>query len=374
MLTDTSLARYAGRFVWLTLDFDSADNAVFLAQHEVTNTPSFFILDPADERVTATQLGAMALPEVVQFLERGERGVLAKAQSPADAALARGDELLASNQHAEAAAVYHEAIRLGGKTWRERARAVGSFTWALMSSKQWQPCAETAEAEGPDLPRNAMFGRVVVAGMWCVNSGEPAPWAEAAAKILEPLAAEAAALPATVRDHRFQLYQNLMYLGNAHGDKAIVVKWGNLWLKELDGTKPANDDERSALDIARADAASILGDPSRVLPALTASERAMPNNYNASLRLAQMEIDAKRYDEAIAACDRGLKHVTGPLGQAWLLQTKADALLKKGDPAEAYRVLEEALRAAQTIAGKQSRENNVTRITHALKETQAAAK
>jgi predicted Zn-dependent protease len=112
----------------------------------------------------------------------------------------------------------------------------------------------------------------------------------------------------------------------------------------------------------------MLGEPSRVLPALMASERAMPDNYNASLRLAQMAVEAKRYDDAAAACDRGLRHVTGPVGRTWLLRTKADALTGKGDAAAAREVLEEGLRAARAIGVKSMRDRNVELISRAISE------
>lgn len=371
-LADARLARFAGRFVWLELDFDKPGNQAFMARHGVMNTPTFFVLDPADEHATATQFGAMTLPELKQFLDRGERGVTAKPKTPAEAALARGDELLATERRSEAADSFGEAIRLGGSRWPERNRAVGSYAFALMSSGQSQPCAEIAVAEAPRMTRNEMFGRVVFAGLSCVSQDPSAAWARAANRVLEPLAAEAITLPSTVRDHRFQLYQTLMSIAQARGDKATAARWGDRWLSELDATRPASEDERSALDIARVDAASILGDPSRVLPALIASEQAMPNNYNASLRRAQIEVLAGRNDDAIAACDRGLVHVTGPFGRSWLLQTKADALVQKGRLAEAHRVLEEALRAAQAIGVGMARDMSVTMITNALKKTQKA--
>jgi tetratricopeptide (TPR) repeat protein len=165
-----------------------------------------------------------------------------------------------------------------------------------------------------------------------------------------------------------------MYNAEVRGDRATVSRWGERWLNELDATKPANDDERSALDVARVDAASVLGDPMRVLPALIASEQAMPNNYNASLRLAQMANEAKQYDEAIAACKRGLAHVSGPIGRTWLLQTEAAALSGKGQPVEAKRVLQAALRSARLIGVKGSRERNIGVISKALKEMENAAK
>src|SRR5438105_1519759 len=112
VMQDPSLARYAGRFVWLELDFDKPENEPFLARHGVTYTPSFFVLDPGDEHAAATQLGAMTLPELLQFLERGESVVQGAAKSPADAALARGDRLLGSEQRSDAIAAYREALRL----------------------------------------------------------------------------------------------------------------------------------------------------------------------------------------------------------------------------------------------------------------------
>ena len=87
--------------------------------------------------------------------------------------------------------------------------------------------------------------------MWCLDMGDPAPWSKAQAAKLEPLAKEALSLSATVRDHRDELYRTLMYLSLARDDKAGAAKWGDSWLQELDAIKPANDEERSAVDIAR---------------------------------------------------------------------------------------------------------------------------
>jgi predicted negative regulator of RcsB-dependent stress response len=114
----------------------------------------------------------------------------------------------------------------------------------------------------------------------------------------------------------------------------------------------------------------VLGNPERILPALLDSERAMPNNYIASLRLAQMESAAKHSDEAIAACDRGLARGPGPNGRAWLLQIKATTLIAQGQKEQARRALEEALRAAQAIPDKKARDMNVKNISNRLQGTQ----
>src|SRR5262244_1661167 len=94
LLATADLDRYAGQFVWLELNYDNEANSAFLAKFGANATPTFFVIDPQDEKVAASQTGAMSLMELTQFLDRGAGGVLAKKQTPADAALTRGDTLL----------------------------------------------------------------------------------------------------------------------------------------------------------------------------------------------------------------------------------------------------------------------------------------
>jgi len=197
---------------------------------------------------------------------------------------------------------------------------------------------------------------------------------EGARTTLEPLAVAAVDLPSTLRDHRFQLYQQLMTSAALRGDAATLRKWGHRWLDEIDAIVPGSDDERSALDIARVDAASDLEEPARVIPSLAASEKAMPGDYNASLRLAQMELAAGRVDAALAACGRGLEHVTGPVGREWILEIQANALAGKGDREGARRSLEEAVKAAKEIGDPAQREHKVQMLTKAMASLEAAAK
>lgn len=365
MLAHADLARYTGQFVWLELNYDEPKNRAFLIRYGASATPSFFIIDPQDGEVAAAQTGAMSVPEITQFLDRGASGVFAKRQTPADAALKRGDALLA-RQPADAAKAYAEALRLAPAEWPRRELAEASLAGALEDSSQWQQCAETAATEASHMKRDVFFARTVVVGMWCLASADPAPWSNAEVGSLEPLAQEALSLPTTVRDHRDAIYRTLMHISVARNDTAGAGKWGDRWLSELDAIKPKDNEERSALDIARVENMQIYGDPTRILPALIESERVMPHNYIASLRLAQMESAAKQYEDAIAACDRGLARSPGSNGRAWLLQIKAHALKQKGRTAEAHHALEQALQAAQEIPNKMSRDMNLKMIKMAL--------
>jgi len=368
-LASAALARYAGRFVWLELDFDKPVNEAFIKGHGVTFTPTVLVLDPADERATAAKLGGLTLSEVGQFLERGEHGVKERASKPADAALARADEMMGSGRLTDAGAAYREALRLAGPDWPERNQGVASLTKALAMTRDSQGCAETAAAAAVTMPRGPAFATTVLNGYGCAGAGGATPWAEAARKTLEPLAIEALGVSTVSRDNHFQLLQQLMYGAMSRGDSTQVSRWGERWLSEIDAIAPADDDERSALDIARVDAARLMNEPARVIPALIASERAMPTNYNASMRLAEMAAEAERYDEALEACERALAHVTGPTARCWILETKANALVGKGDPAAARKVLEEALESARTIGNERTRDRQVRQLTRAIAET-----
>ncbi len=365
-LDDPSLTRQAGRFVWLEVDFDKPVNQPFLKQRGASYTPTLYVLDPVSERPTASHIGGMTLAELDRFLDEGERGFQGKALSPADSALARGEELLGRGESAAAAGAIREAMGLAPPDWRERWHAVGALTWALMGSGEAQASAETAAVEAPRMPRDSRFARVVLAGFTCSNSGGNAAWARNAGAILEPLAEEALTVRTALRDHRFQLYQQLIQAADARGDSVSTLRWSTRWLDEIDAIAPKDDNERSALDIARIDALVDTSQALRVIPALKTSVREMPDNYNASLRLAQAQNVAKEYDDAIVACDHGLDHVTGPLGRSWLQRTKAEGLRGKGDMAGARDMLQRALESARAIGNTQVRDGNIARISREI--------
>jgi tetratricopeptide (TPR) repeat protein len=366
MLLHLDLSRYAGQFVWLEMNFDKPENQEFFSHFQASGTPTFYVIDP-EGKVLADVPGAMSEAELTAFLDRGVN-LSQKQQSPSDLALQRADALL-STKSPEAPAAYEDLLRTAPPDWSRRPQAQYSLVTAMQVNEQWQRCAEASGREAAVMKHDNTFASTVVAGMWCLVQGDGAAWRPAAAEKLMPLAKEALASSETVRDERNELYRTVMYLALSQNDKAQVASLEEKWLAELDAVKPADDEERSAVDIARVQATSIYGDPENVLPALRASESAMPRNYNASLRVAQMEKAAKHYDAAIAACDRGLSRDPGVLGRSWLLQTKADALKKEGKSAEARTALEQALEAAQQIPMQQSRESNMNKINKALDQT-----
>jgi hypothetical protein len=370
-LSDPSLARQAGRFVWLELNYDDEGNQPFLARHGIAWTPVLLVLDPADERVTATHVGGMSVAELQRFLEQGERGFASKEEDGARAAASRGDDAVGRGHLAEGVEAYREALRLGGHRWAGRGQVTDALVGALLVQRDDRTCAETAAEEAPALPRGESFARVGHVGLSCANSGEGASWAVVARKTLEPLAAEATKLGGLPRDDRFQLYEQLMVAAQLRDAPKENVKWGKRWLREIDTVVPSSDDERSGLDVARVDVVLLLDQPALALKPLQASERAMPQNYTASARLARVAEAAGRHDEAVAACERGLRNVDGPIGRSGLLLTKASALRGKGELSQAKETAQLALQAAQAIGNEHNRANAMRRASSFIAELDA---
>src|SRR5262249_38214138 len=134
------------------------------------------------------------------------------------------------------------------------------------------------------------------------------------------------------------------------------------------------DDERAALDIARVENIQVIGDPARILPALRASEKVMQHSYIASLRLAQMELADKKYDDAIATCRRGLARSPGAVGRAWLFRIEAEALEATGRKTAAHQVLQKASTAAEQIPSRESRAQVLAAINKMLQPSSVQAR
>jgi hypothetical protein len=371
-LADPTLARQAGRFVWLELNFDRPGNRQFFARHQVRFTPSLFVLDPADERALACHFGGMPAGELVQFLDQGARGYARAGGSAADSLLARGDAQLGAGRMPEAAAAYRAALAGAPPAWPRRDVALSQLAWALMSAHAWRACAAIAAAEAPHMARGQRFARVVRAGLASANQ-DSAAWSDSARRTLVPLAAEALRRTDVARDDRFLLYGELMGSAQLRGDTLQIARWGTRALDEIDGITPHGQDERTALDIARVEMMWDRRSAERVIPALAASERAMPGSDVASVRLAQAELAAGRCADARAACARGLRRARGPIVRTWLCELEARAWLGMKQPAAARRALARARAAAQAIGTPENRESNLRTIARLMAEAARGA-
>ena len=216
-------------------------------------------------------------------------------------------------------------------------------------------CAAVARRETPALTRGPAFAAASAAGLGCaVEAPESAAWRDAAVKELEALVVESLDLDNVLADDRSSAYGVLVDLREERGDEAGAKEMAGRWLTFLESQAAAakSVEARAAFDSHRVGAALALGDPARAVPALLASERDLPDDYNPPARLAILYRELGRFDEALAASQRALDRAYGAR-KLRIFDTRADIFAKKGDKASATRTLEEALTYAGTLPKSQ---------------------
>jgi tetratricopeptide (TPR) repeat protein len=216
------------------------------------------------------------------------------------------------------------------------------------------------------MPRGPSFANAAGFGLGCASELKGDPRGRALG-VLEPLGTEAVGLAGLLADDRSGLYEILVELreqaGDATGKKALAAKW--LSFLEAEAARAPAAEQRAAFDPHRVSAALALGDPMRSVPALQASERDLPRDYNPPARLAVLFRAAGRYDEALQAIDRALAKVYGPRALR-LYDTKADIQVKKGDQAGAKKTFEQALTVARALPPEQRRDQLVSGLQKRL--------
>src|ERR1041385_198208 len=85
VFTDKALERYAGWFVWLSVDTENAKNADFLKKYPINVWPTLLVIDPAKERVSLRYAGGATVGQLSKLLDQAQ----SKTKTPSDDALAR---------------------------------------------------------------------------------------------------------------------------------------------------------------------------------------------------------------------------------------------------------------------------------------------
>src|SRR3954454_4875649 len=133
VFTDKSLERYAGQFVWLSIDTEDAKNTAFLKAHPISVWPTLLILDPKD-KVIFRYAGGGTVPQVRKLLGDGQR-TLHGAHSTSDTLLVRADALAGQGKQAEAAKAFDEAIAAAPQVGPPLGRPSQSLVFALLQSQ-----------------------------------------------------------------------------------------------------------------------------------------------------------------------------------------------------------------------------------------------
>ncbi len=350
VFTSPALTKQAGRFVWLSVDTEKSKNAAFLAKHPVSAWPTFLIVDQTTEQITLRWYGSATVAQLLQMMETPGSA------STADAILARADRVNGERKWADAVVQYQQALAAGGPGWERRTRVIESLLRAMQFARMRQECADTALSEAPKLPRGASFANVVSTGLICtLGAAADSSWRAAALSRLKPLAEEAVGLPGLPSDDRSGIYDHLVSLALAEGNKARAQQIAREWFDflEAERKRATTTEERSAGDGLRVSAALAMGDPARAVPALKASETALPDDYNPPARLAVLYREMGKLDDALAASDRAMAKAYGPR-KIGILTNRAQIFELRGDRAGARGAIQEALTLAESLPDQQA--------------------
>src|SRR6188508_2900567 len=91
VFTDAALERYAGRFVWLSVNTEDKKNAEFLKRYPISALPTMLVLDAKNDKVTTRYVGGATVPQLTKLLDESEQFYRSRTQIEADKLLAKAD-------------------------------------------------------------------------------------------------------------------------------------------------------------------------------------------------------------------------------------------------------------------------------------------
>jgi len=357
VFTDKGLERYAGQFVWLSIDTENGKNAGFLAKYPINVWPTLMVIDARKESVALKYAGGATLPQLSKLLDDARRTVGGTRRSPADNAIARADKLVNEKKYAEAATAYREAIAAAPKSWPRLGRAAESMVFMLSMARDNSRCVEEALVLYPRVKGTYSAMNVAAGGLGCATELKADdPRRANAVAALEKASRETlddASIPLS-GDDKSGLYQSLISARDEMKDEAGAQALRQEWSAFLENVaaKAKTPEQRAVYDSHRLTAYLELKTPEKAITFLEQSERDFPKDYNPPSRLSLVYKALGKYDEALAATERALARAYGPR-KIGIYRNRSDIFALKGDKESAKKTLEEAIRYAEGLPKEQ---------------------
>jgi tetratricopeptide (TPR) repeat protein len=359
VLNQPALGSLEARVVFAAIDTDRAENARFLERHAVSAWPTFFVIDPRDDRVVGYWPGSGSLTEMRGFIEDSlesvdtlEQGNLAAATPLSLLLQAKAAE--ARSENAAAADLYARAVSAAPPDWRRRSEAVSGWIEALFRAGKAEPCVKIgldhlSEIEGSARPTD--MTHLVFECTQGLPEGRRTPARRALVERLRGLALHPSpdASPDDRADTQEQLADALSVMGDRAGARAAEER--RLTILEQAAAAAPSPEAAATYDYGRASAYRSLGRIDEAVRMLEQRERQLPDSYEPSARLAAILADLGRWPEARSAIDRALAHAYGPRRLRYLA-LKARVQQKLGDNAGAVSTLEEEVRGHSELERK----------------------
>ena len=369
VFTDKSLARHAGRFVWLEIDTEKASNAGFRRKFPVQALPTFFVVDPVDEKVAVRWVGGMTVAQIDRLASSDALESKRHARGP-DAELARADSLYGEADNPGAARAYEAVLGQTSPRGPRYARIVDALLFALSQADSSRRCVEIAHEALPNLRGSPGMASAAASGLDCALN-LPATDPDRARWIAEFEAACRAALADTTldiaADDRSGIYGSLVTARtdarDDPGHHAVAAEWASFL--EREAARATTKEQRAVFDPHRLSAYLELGEPERAIPMLEQSRRDFPEDYNPPARLAIAYRAMKQWAKALEASNEAMAKAYGPR-KLRLYDTRADIYAGAGDSTAARHTLEEAVRFGEALPAGQRSESSIAGIKNKL--------
>jgi tetratricopeptide (TPR) repeat protein len=294
VFTDPAVQGIADLAVWLHVDVDRPENAVFLERVKYDALPTLVMLDEVGKE-RSRWVGALSADELTTFVATGAGS----------------------------------------------SQTVAAATQASLH-EHWDQVVRTATPVLADTGR-PLFERLALSALVVdaqTHRQEPEIIKKASAVLLANLLTEALAAPEEVQQQRADdISSGFETLSEVPAHANFVKKY---WVPFLEGqaARATTKSGRAAFDPHRMLAYEFLQDPKRSIPMLQESASDFPNDFNPRARLARVYASLGRFEEAKASCLEARALVYGPRTLR-VLEELANIEEKRGDiPAARAALLE----------------------------------
>ena len=373
VLGDPALGALADRVVFISIDTDRPEAAAFLARHTVKAWPTFFVLDPAADRVLGYWAGSASLRELRGLIEDGLAEMRGGLTDPASRAFVEARAAHAAGNLEGAAAAYERAVAAAPAAWSSRGAAFVGWMEVLAGAKAWAQCARVGQAHAGEVKGSSAPGDFASYLLSCSEKLPAGPEQASARKAAVALLREITARPpadASIDDRQDaldQLAEGLAALGDEPGAHAAREARVTLLEEAVRATK--SPEQAQAFDYARARAYTALGRADEAVRMLEQREREMPGSYEPPARLAGVLFKTGRLPEALGAIDRAVERAYGPRRLRYL-ELRADILAKKGDLAGSLASRRDEVKGWETLPPGQASPVQLAEARRRLEEAE----
>jgi tetratricopeptide (TPR) repeat protein len=374
VLNDHALRPFASQVVFVAIDTDRQDSAPFLERYHVKSWPTFFVIDPASERVAGYWAGSASVQEMRGFIEEALREIAGGEPDPASRAFAEARAAHAAGKLEPAAELYSKALSAAQPSWPNRSAAIVGLLHVLRGAKSWEACVKAGTEHLEEVTGTSMPADSAALLLSCAEElppgGEKRAKAESIAIKRIVQITEQPPEGATVDDRADALAILADALLSMKDEKgARKAQETRLALMEEAARKAPSPEKAHTFDYGRANAYLALGRADEAIRMLEQREKELPAAYEPPARLASMLFRTDKLPEALAAVDRALVRAYGPRRLNYL-KLRADILQKMGNRDEELLALRQEVRGYELLPPGQSSPERLAGARRRLQEAE----